>query len=250
MTRLLLPLAAVALAVAAQPPADPRLKDAEPLPAFPKADPKSTLIENPAKKGLVLEVLPDKKTKRVGVEAEVCLVKGPLEVFACRQGTKEHESVVRINQNARDIHELLLLAGATAGKPAQFVDPKTNEPAFKPATGSKIRLTVCYTKGGKVHTHPAQEWVWNSEKKKPLEADWVFAGSILITDPDRPDTPPYYAANSGEVVAISNFPYAMLDLTIEVTKDDAQLNYEVKADKMPPLGSKVWLILEPVADKK
>jgi hypothetical protein len=248
----LLPLALL-VAAAARPPADPpdpRAKDAEALPAYPKADPKSVVIENPAKKGLVLEVLPDKKTKRVGVEAEVCLVKGPLEVFACRQGTKEHEAIVRVAHDARDIHELLLLAGATAGKPAQFVDPTTNEPDFKPATGSKIKVAVHYQKGGKLHTHPAQEWVWNSEKKRPLEADWVFAGSRLITDPDRPDAPPYYAANSGEVIAISNFPYSMLDLTIEVSKDDAQLNYEVRADRVPPLGSKVWLILEPVPDKK
>ncbi|MBX9579487.1 MAG: YdjY domain-containing protein [Gemmataceae bacterium] len=248
----LIPLALLVFAAAQSPadPPDPRTRDAEPLPAYPKADPKSVVIENPAKKGLVLEVLPDKKTKRVGVEAEVCLVRGPLEVFACRQGTKEHEAVVRVAVNARDIHELLLLAGATAGKPAQFVDPKTNEPAFKPATGSKVKVSVHYKKGGKLHTDPAQEWVWNSEKKKPLEADWVFAGSQLITDPDRPNDPPYYAANSGEVVAISNFPYAMLDLTTEVSKDDAQLNYEVRADRVPPLGSKVWLLLEPVPDRK
>ncbi|MBX9628352.1 MAG: YdjY domain-containing protein [Gemmataceae bacterium] len=250
----LLPLAAsLALAAAAQPPGDPpdpRTKDAEALPAYPKADPNSKVIENPEKKGLVLEVLPDKTTKRVGVTAEVCLVKGPLELFACRQGTKEHEAVVRLGHDARDIHQLLLLAGATPGAPAQFVDPKTNEPAFKPATGSKVRVLAHYTKGGKPHTHPVQEWVWNSQAKKPLAADWVFAGSKLLTNPDRPDDPPYYAANSSDVIAISNSPYSMLELPIEVSRDDALLNYEIRTEKLPPLGSKVWLILEPVPAKK
>lgn len=245
----LVPLAALALVAAAARSADPPPKDGEPLPAYPKADPKSAVIENPAKKGLVLEVLPDKKTKRVGVSAEVCQNKVPLELFACRP-EKAHEAVVRLEHNARDIHELLLLAGATAGKPPQFVDPKTEEPAFKPATGSKVRVLVHYKKDGKVHTHPAQEWVWNSQKKKPLEADWVFAGSQLIPNPDRPDDPPYYAANSGDVIGISNSPYSLLDLTIEVSRDDAQLNYEPRTEKVPAIGTKVWLILEPVADKK
>lgn len=242
-----LPLAA-ALALAAT-AADPPAREAGPLPPYPKADPKSAVIENPARKGLVLEVLPDKKTKRVGVAAEVCQNKVPLEVFACRP-EKAHEAVIKMDHNAQNIHELLLLAGATAGKPPQFVDPKTEEPAFKPATGSKVRVLVHYLKDGKPHTHPAQEWVWNSQKKKPLEADWVFAGSQLIPNPDRPNDPPFYAANSGDVIGISNSPYSMLDLTIEVTRDDAQLNYEARTDKIPPIGTKVWLILEPVPDKK
>lgn len=251
----LLPLAAALTlaAVAAQPPGDPpdpRTKDAEALPAYPKADPNSKLIENREKPGLIVEVLPDKKTRRVGVSAEVCLVKGPLELFACRQGTKEHEAVVRIAHDARDVHELLLLAGATAGTPTQFVDPKTNEAAFKPATGTKVRVLAHYTKGGKPHTHPVQEWVWNNQTKKPLAADWVFAGSKLLTNPDRPNDPPYYAANSSDVIAVSNSPYSMLELPVEVTRDDALLNYEIRTEKVPPLGSKVWLILEPVAGKK
>jgi len=44
----------------------------------------------------------------------------------------------------------------------------------------------------------------------------------------------------------------MLDLPIEIGKDDATLNYEAKTDRIPPLFSKVWLILEPMpaAEKK
>ena len=84
-----------------------------------------------------------------------------------------------------------------------------------------------------------------------MKADWVFAGSQLLKDPCNPNAEPFYGANSGEVISVSNFPYSMLDLPIEISKDDATLNYEAKTDKLPPLFSKVWLILEVVApDKK
>lgn len=233
------------LSTAAQPPDDPRAKDAEPLPPAPKLHPDSIHIEKKDLKGLILEVHPDKKTKRVLVAAEVCLRQGPLEVFLCKKNTKEHEAIVRADFDARLIHELLLLAGGEVGKPTQFVNPTTMMPEYKPATGSKIKVGVHYRKDGKLHTHPAQEWIWNNKTKKQLEHDWVFAGSILVKDPDNPAAPPYYAANSGEVISVSNFSYAMLDVPVEITKDDAVLNYEAKTDRIPPLFSKVWVILEP-----
>lgn len=253
MTRALLAaVAAAALAAwpaAAQQP-DPRFKDAEPLPDYPKAHADSKVIEHPKLKGLVLELLPD-KTKRVGFAAEVCLREGPLEVFVCKQGTKEHEAILREEFDAREIHQLLLLAGAEPGTPTQFVEAKTEQPRYKAATGTPVRVLVHYRKAGKLNTHPAQEWIWNSAKKRPLEAPhWVFAGSQLLKDPDRPEAAPFYAANSGEVVALSNFAYSMLEVPMEIGKDDAQLNYEAKSDRIPPLGSRVWVILEPTPAKK
>src|SRR5262245_28562957 len=114
-------------ALPAQPPdqPDPRAKDAEPLPPPPKAYPNSQLIENPNVKGLILEVYPDKKTKRVMFASEVCLREGALEVLLCKQNTKEHESIIRAHYDAKLIHELLLLAGAEAGQPTQFLNPTT-----------------------------------------------------------------------------------------------------------------------------
>jgi hypothetical protein len=152
--------------------------------------------------------------------------------------------------DAKLIHTALVAAGGKPGKTPQFLNPKTGEPEFKPATGSKIKVLVHYKKDGKLHAHRAQEWIWNSMKKKAVDVDWVFAGSQLIKDADNPEAEAFYGANSGEVISVSNFPYSMLELPIEINKDDATLNYEVKTDRVPPLFSKVWLILEPVAEKK
>ena len=243
-----LALAAVVSAPAPAQQPDPLPKDAEPLPPEPKADEKSVLIRDPDNKGLVIEVLPDKKTRRVLIETEVCLREGPLELFLCRKGTKEHESIIRADLDALKIHELLILAGAEPGKPTQFVNPKTEQADYKPATGTKINVLVHYTLKGKTYTHPAQEWIWDPKKKAILPQGWVFAGSIVIVDPDNGKK--YYGANSGDVISISNFPYSMLELPVEVSKDDANLVYEARTDRIPPMRSKVWLILEPVIEKK
>jgi hypothetical protein len=229
---------------------DPRAKDAEPLPEAPKLDPRNNHVPLNPDKTFLLEQNLDKKFVRVLVATELCLREGPLEVFVCKKGTKEHEAILSVNIDAKLIHAALEAAGAKPGSPPQFVNPKTNEQEFRPATGSKIKVLVHYKKDGKLHTHRAQEWIWNSKKKQVLDADWVFAGSRLLKDPCNPNAEPYYGANAGEVISISNFPYSMLEVPIEISKDDATLNYSAKTDKLPPLFSKVWLILEPVPEKK
>jgi hypothetical protein len=251
-------MASFGLVALAQPPETP--KDAEPLPPPPKLDPKSIHIEDSNLKGLIIEVYPDPegrkdpktnevlKLRRLLVATEVCLREGPLEIFLCKKGTKEHEAIVRADFDAIKLHEMLILSGASPGHPTQFVDPKTEQPLYKPATGTKIDVKVHYTRGGKTYTHPAQEWIWNPKKKDILPWGWVFAGSTVFTDPDNGRK--YYGANSGDVISISNFPYSMLEIPNEISKDDANLEYEARTERIPPLRSKVWVILEPVVDKK
>jgi hypothetical protein len=166
----------------------------------------------------------------------------------CKKDTKEHEAILRTEIDGLKIHELLILAAAVPGTPTQFVNPKTEQADYKPATGTKINVSVHYTKGGKTFTHPAQEWIWDGKKKAQFPHSWVFAGSYIIVDPCSGKK--FYGADSGDVISISNFPYSMLEVPAEVSKDDANLVYEAKTDRIPPLRSKVWVILEPVIEKK
>jgi hypothetical protein len=241
----ILAMAAFAQAPAGQEPkADPK---PEALPEFPKLDPKNTVTALNPDKTIFAELAGEegkRKVVRVGLACEVCLREGPLEVFLCKKGTKEHEAIVRIDADAKFIHLALKTAGAEPGTPTQFIDPKTEEPKWKAATGSKVEVLVHYSKAGKTFTHPAQDWIWDSKKKAAMPHGWVFAGSIVIKDPDNGRE--FYAANSGDIISISNFPYSMLEIPAEISKDDANLTYEVKTDKVPPLMSKVWVILQPV----
>ncbi|MCS7021017.1 MAG: YdjY domain-containing protein [Gemmataceae bacterium] len=219
----------------------------EPLPEYPKLHPHNTLTALNPEKTLFAEVATvdgKKKVVRVGLACEVCLREGPLEVFLCKKGTKEHEAIVRVDADAKFIHAALEAAGAKRGKPTQFINPQTEQAEYKPATGDKIRVVVHYRRGGQLYTHPAQEWIWDRHKKEPLPHDWVFAGSVTIVDPDSGRE--FYAANSGDIISISNFPYSMLEIPVEISKDDANLTYEARTSRIPPVGSKVWVILAPM----
>ncbi len=219
-------------------------KKAEKRPDPPKLDPKNTHKPLSADGELLLELTADKKPVRVLVATEVCLVRGSLEVFLTRKNTKEHEAILRTSLDARLIHGALVAAGGKVGRPAQFVNA-AGDAAFQPATGGAVAVDVHYRLAGKLHSHPAQEWVRDKDTGKPLPHGWVFAGSRFLANEDKPDEPPFYTANSGEVVGIANFGDAMLDVPAEVSKDNAALNYEAWTEKIPPLLSGVWLTLAP-----
>jgi hypothetical protein len=183
-------------------------------------------------------------TKRVHLLAEVCLREGPLEVFLCKNNTKEHESIVHVDADGREIHFALVAAGATPGTPVKF------QPRYQVATGDKIKISLTYRMKGKVVTAPAADWVKDKKTNKHLAHDWVFAGSKLFHDPDNPNAIPFYLANNGELISLSNFPDSMLDLPVKSSKDQADLIFEVDTERVPPLRTPVLVTLEPVLEKK
>jgi hypothetical protein len=196
----------------------------------------------PVGKNVSLEVRGPER--RVVVDAYVCLREGQLEEFLCRKFTKEHESILAAEIDARDLHQALILTGVEPGGPAEF------EPVFKPAHGPRIKVTVEYEKEGKTITAPAQNWMREIEKKKPMTAEWVFAGSKLVPNALDPNKPPTYLANSGDVISVSNFDCSLLDLSIRSSAENANLSYEAFTERIPALETKVRVILEPVQNDK
>ena len=197
----------------------------------------------PAGKNVVLEI-PADGPRRVRIAAEVCFREGPLELLMCRKFTKEHEAILAADIDARDVHKALLAAGAKAGSPVQF------QPQYKAASGSRILVNVEYEKDGKTITIPARQWIRDAKTRKELATDWVFGGSKFFPDPDDSKKPPHYLANGGDVICVSNFETAMLDLPISSSQANTELQFEALTDRIPPLGTKATVILEPVAEKK
>jgi len=195
----------------------------------------------PIGKNVSLEVQGDKR--RVLVDAYVCLRQGQLEQFLTRKQTKEHEAILAADVDVRDIHTALLAAGAQDGKPVQF------QPKYQPATGSVIKITLVYEDKGKKVEVPARNWVRNVRTKKALDQDWVFGGSITVPDPFDKAKKPVYMANEGDVICVSNFETAMLDLPIESSAVNEDLQFEAWTDRIPPVETPVQVILEPVIKK-
>jgi hypothetical protein len=197
-----------------------------------------------AGKNVVLEIQGEQR--RVLVNATVVLQRGPLELLVCRKQSKEHESILNADVDARDIHKALLLAGAEPGKPARY-----QEDGIKPPTGTKIKISLQYEHKGKRVTVSAGSWVRDMKTRKELKEDWVFGGSGFaknVLDPKKPDI--YLANDTGDLICISNFEDAMLDLPIASPKDDADRSFEAFSERIPERDTKVLVVLEPVANAK
>src|SRR5262249_2427402 len=139
--------------------------------------------------GVLLEI--DPKGRRVIVPAKVVLRKGVLEGLLTRTKKKEHEYLLATDADARVIHAALEAALARAGSPVKF------QPKFAAPTGTVIRVSLRYKDAEKkVVTVPASAWVRHGKTRRPLDKDWVFAGSCFGPHPDD-DTKPrtFYMAN-------------------------------------------------------
>ena len=172
---------------------------------------------------VTLEVEGDKK--RVLIESEVCLRQGQLEQLVTRKQKKEHEAILAADADARHIQAALLLTGIKPGSTVKF------QPKFAPPTGPQINVTLRYEEKGKTITVPAKDWLRVSKEKKLPKYEWVFAGSKLVPGVN-PDDPPYFLANDGDLICVSNFESALIDLNIESSKENNNLTFEADTDKI------------------
>ena len=179
----------------------------------------------------------DHKGKRVVVDGEVCLIEGQLEMFACIKGTKEHESIIAIPCKAFVLHAALLAVGAKSGSPAQF------QPTYKAASGTPIDITLVWTDTKGVHRAKGIDWVKNAKTGETLKNTWVFAGSGFWEDEETKKK--HYMAEGGDLICVSNFPSAMLDLPIESSQSNSDLIFAANTTAIPPRGTKVRVVLTP-----
>jgi hypothetical protein len=74
--------------------------------------------------------------------------------------------------------------------------------------------------------------------------DWVFAGSGFWTDEETGKR--YYMAEQGDLICVSNFTTATLDVPIESSQSNEGLLFEANPDRIPEAGMPVRLVLKPV----
>lgn len=181
----------------------------------------------------------DKKRERVYIDGYVAMTRGPLEMFACPVGTKEHESIVAVLAKSRDVHAALLAIDATPGTPVRF------RPEFLPPTGQVIRVWVCwYDSSDQFHAVDGREWIEDLQTENAMTAQWVFAGSGFWQDPE--DKREYYQADSGDMICVSNFSSAMLDIAMSSSADADSLRFVPFEKKIPARETPVRLVLVPV----
>lgn len=184
----------------------------------------------------------DMKKREVVIDGYVALPEGMLEMFACPVGTKEHESVVAVYCWAKVAHAALLAVGAKTGTPVKF------SPKFQPPTGTEIEVEVRWLdENKKWNSARAQDWIRNMKTNKAMKHSWVFAGSGFWKDEETGEE--FYMADSGDFICVSNFNTATLDIPVESSQSTGGLLFECFAERIPPMGTPVRLVLKPKLKK-
>lgn len=183
----------------------------------------------------------DLRGKRVFVDGYIAQREAYLEMFACPAETKEHESIVGVIAQSSEVHAALLAVGAMPGTPVRW------DTEYVPATGQPIRVWVMWhDEQGQFQSTDARQWIRHVGTEDSLELDWVFVGSSIWRDPS--DGREYYQANGGEMICVSNFSTAMMDLPVQSSDQNNALLFDAFTERIPPVGTPVRLILVPLPD--
>jgi hypothetical protein len=183
----------------------------------------------------------DPKNKQVVLIGEVCKAGYPLEFFAT-YSNRAYEAVVAVNVKPSIIHAGLVAVGAEAGHPAKFQDE------FVPPAGTEVAIDVHWKDAeGKTQSARAQEWIRNIQTKKPMEGNWVFAGSSFWTDEEGKR---HYSADAGDMICVLNLPTALLDVPMRSYSALESRTFEAFAERLPPAGTPVTLVLKPILKPK
>lgn len=176
--------------------------------------------------------------RQVRVACEALAVDAPLEFFLCRAGTAEHESLLRTEAKPSDVHTALLAIGVKPGEPLTYLEKAEK---WLAPHGPPLHVTVEFQDAaGTVATYPAYRWLQDVKTKRaPGAFTWVFTGSRVMKDGR------YAADDTGYMITLVNFDFAMIDVPDLASADNAQLEWERNAKLMPPKGTKVWVVLEP-----
>ena len=89
---------------------------------------------------------------------------------------------------------------------------------------------------------------FEQSKLRQMEAHWIFTGSGFAVD-EKTGEKAYYAED-GDVICVSNFATATLDVSVESSATNAGLLYEAYTERIPPKGTAVTIELVPVVVKK
>lgn len=202
----------------------------------------------------------DAKNKRVDVAAKVALNEGLLELIACINDTKEHESLVVIEAVPMHIHAALLLIGANNGHPA-MVKPANEEKTewlHLPPRGDEIAVSLLYPDPGdkdKMIERPISDFLKRAERDPAFAPDeqdevdgpakvfntFLFAGSVLVDQKNGERR--YLADENGNIISISTFGDEVLCLPSRISQENSALVWSVNNKHLPKVGTKVSLRL-------
>lgn len=168
----------------------------------------------------------DLEKNEIVVQGTICLQKGPIELFACAPGGKDHESIVILQCKPQNLHLALITIGLRdktelgGGGPQSLGDPAR-------PVGDRVVVEVEFEKDGKTERHRAEDLILQVVENKPMDrAGWIFSGSDFAPELDPESGKPtgrkiYLANRYRSIVTTYHDPTTLIDNpTVEGGNDD------------------------------
>ncbi len=207
-----------------------------------QGDAKPAAKATPAKVKASLPGITINKAERyVDVQAQIVLREGLLELVACIDGTKEHESIAALKAKAQHVHLAMLMLGAKPGKPTQWVKQKNREFKRILPTGERFRVTFVFNEGGRKVERSITQYVVNGKGKAATSDVFLFAGSKMTRTPDGRSI--YEADESGDAISLVSFGDELLVWPNPAESDYSTLDWYANTKALPEVGTKLLVRL-------
>ncbi len=191
--------------------------------------------------------LKPKEQKRLELDGVIIQQNINIELVACAEGGKDHESVIAVKCSPEEVHAALLLLGLRdknafgGGGPKKLGDPT------KPL-GDPMMVLVRWDENGKPKEVRAEDLIVDCRTKGTLgHVGWVFAGSVFVDEIDvetgkTTGRQVYLASQVKTLVATYHDPTSILDLPVA---EDSNNMYFANGNMLPARGTKATLVLRP-----
>lgn len=193
----------------------------------------------------------DQKARLVRFPGVLNLKDGIIEYLLVTEQGSTHESLLVSGIQPSDLHFAMLLLGAkgsgadktAAGEvPPGQIDAKYLKTAPK-LKGDAVAISVQWKVDGVDKTTPVEDWVFNTEKKKPMErGQWTYNGSLF-------NDGHFLAQIEGAFAALVTYPSALINNPRQGSDNDAiwTVNEKAVPPVKTPLEITIHLLLTPEA---
>jgi len=187
----------------------------------------------------------DREAGHIDLDAKVVLREGEwLELLACTPGTREHESILTVEAQPRNIHLALILLGLEPGSPLKWQRLDDGEVKVHPPTGPKVTISLIYEQDDQIRTVDANQWIVDQQTGRVMPDNvWLFAGSRFETFDGKQV---YMADPNGSVISIVNFGDDVLARDTQMTRDNDEQSWDANTPVIPKEGTAVTIRIKPV----
>lgn len=185
------------------------------------------------------------RDRMIALNGVSLLQRGPIELFACTEGGKDHESVVRLRCHPEALNLGLILLRLKNGPPPVKLG------AAVVAQGDRVIVTIEWRgKDGAVIARRAEELIRRADRDETMPfVGWNFTGSRFLPEVDPQTGQPvpgrsvFAATRYRSIITTWRDGTTILDNPLPEAEDDSL--YVVNTDRIPPAGTKVRIVLRP-----